>query len=36
VKDIARMFGTTEGAVKSMVYRARRTLEEDLDPFLAA
>jgi RNA polymerase sigma-70 factor (ECF subfamily) len=36
VKDIARMFDTTEGAVKSMVYRARRTLEEDLDPFLAA
>lgn len=36
LRDIAAMFRTTEGAIKSMVYRVRRTLEADLEPFLAA
>jgi RNA polymerase sigma-70 factor (ECF subfamily) len=36
VKEIADMFDTTEGAVKSMVYRTRRTLEDELEPFRAA
>jgi RNA polymerase sigma-70 factor (ECF subfamily) len=36
MREMAELAGTTEGAVKSMVYRARRRLERDLDPFLAA
>ncbi len=36
LREIAEILGTTEGAVKSMVYRVRRSLEADLQPFLAA
>jgi len=36
LREIARRIGTTEGAVKSMVYRARRGLQDDLQPYIAA
>ncbi len=36
LKEISEEVGVTEGAAKSLVYRARRTLERRLDPFLAA
>lgn len=36
VRDIAQQLGVTEGAVKSLVYRARRSIEGELAPFLAA
>jgi RNA polymerase sigma-70 factor (ECF subfamily) len=36
LREIARRIGATEGAVKSMVYRARRGLEDDLQPYIAA
>lgn len=36
LREIASAVGVSEGAVKSLVYRARRALERELEPFLAA
>jgi RNA polymerase sigma-70 factor, ECF subfamily len=36
LREISNAIGVTEGAAKSLVYRARRTLEKELTPFLAA
>ncbi len=36
LREISDAIGVTEGAAKSLVYRARRSLEKELTPFLAA
>jgi RNA polymerase sigma-70 factor, ECF subfamily len=36
LREISAAIGVSEGAAKSLVYRARRSLERELDPFLAA